>query len=300
MIPAAQAAAKATRVVLVHGRGQQGEDSTRLKSEWTNALSRGATTLGRALPDKIEVAFPYYGDVLDNFSREFDVPLTSDIQTRGVQADDAFLAFQAELAEALRRKAGITDAQLDTVYGPNPRPRGPQNWEWVQAILTAIDKYGGGLSVTALEMFMRDVYLYTTRAGVRDEIDRIVASQLTEEPTVVVGHSLGSVVAYSILRSDRRRLRIPLYVTVGSPLGLRAIRDQFRPLRFPQPVEAWYNAFDDRDVVALYPLDSANFPVVPRIENNSAVKNHTANRHGIVGYLDDSAVAERILGALSL
>lgn len=300
MIPAARAAAKATRLVLVHGRGQQGQDSARLKSEWTDALSRGAMTLGRALPGRIEVAFPYYGDVLDNFVRQFDVPLTSDIQARGVQADDAFLAFQAELADALRRGAGITDAQVDAEYGPNPRPRGPQNWEWVQAILATIDKYGGGMSRDTLEIFMRDVYLYTARAGVRDEIDRIVAGQLTEEPTVVVGHSLGSVVAYSILRSDRRRLRVPLYVTVGSPLGIRAIRDQFRPLRFPQPVEAWYNAFDNRDVVALYPLDSANFPVVPGIENNDTVKNHTDNRHGIVGYLDDSAVAKRILSALGV
>ena len=76
------------------------------------------------------------------------------------------------------------------------------------------------------------------------------------------------------------------------------MRDQFRPLRSPPPVEAWYNAFDDRDVVALYPLDAANFPVQPSIENYGAVKNHTANRHGIVGYLDDPNVAKRILGAM--
>jgi hypothetical protein len=42
------------------------------------------------------------------------------------------------------------------------------------------------MSQTALEVFTRDVFLYTTRAGVRDEIDRIVASAMTEQPTVVV------------------------------------------------------------------------------------------------------------------
>jgi hypothetical protein len=169
----------------------------------------------------------------------------------------------------------------------------------VQALLRAIERYGGGMSQGALEVFTRDVFLYTTRAGARDEIDRIVASQLTEEPTVVVGHSLGSVVGYTLLRSDRRSLQIPLFVTVGSPLGIRAIRDHFRPLRFPTSVRAWYNAFDPRDVVALQSLDAANFPVVPAIENNSAVNNHTTNRHGIVGYLDDPGVAKQILGALS-
>src|SRR6185436_4971461 len=169
---------------------------------------------------------------------------------------------------------------------------------WVQAILSAIDKHGGGMGQKTLEIFTRDVYLYANRAGVRDEIDRIVASQLTEEPTVVVGHSLGTVVSYSVLSTDHRRLRVPLYVTVGSPLGVRSVRDPFRPLRFPRPVDAWYNAFDNRDVVALYPLDAANFPVQPDIENHGAVNNHTANRHGILGYLDDPSVAKRILDAL--
>ena len=295
---AVAAATKASKLLLVHGRGQEGQDPALLKSEWVDALNRGAGKLGLALPGGVEVAFPYYGDVLDTFARQLDIPLTSDIQARGGLGDEEFLVFQAQFAEAVRQNAGITDDQVDAEYGPNPKPRGPLNWQWVQAILSAIDKHGGGMGQKTLEIFTRDVFLYTTRAGVRDEIDRIVASKITEEPTVVVGHSLGTVVSYSILNADRRQLRVPLYVTVGSPLGVRSVRDQFRPLRSPPPVEAWYNAFDDRDVVALYPLDAANFPVQPSIENYGAVKNHTANRHGIVGYLDDPNVAKRILGAL--
>src|SRR4029450_4080928 len=114
------------------------------------------------------------------------------------------------------------------------------------------DKYGGAMSRAAIESFSRDVFLYTTRADVREEIDRIVANSLTEKPTVMVGHSLGSVVGYSVLRSDRRLLHIPLYLTVGCPLGIRAIRDQFRPLQYPLPVKEWFNAFDTRDVVGLH------------------------------------------------
>jgi hypothetical protein len=115
---------------------------------------------------------------------------------------------------------------------------------------------------------------------------------------VVVAHSLGSVVAYNILRTDRRRLQIPLLVTVGSPLGIRSVRDQFRPLRYPTPVADWSNAFDKRDVVALYPLDQQNFPVQPRIQNDDTVNNGTGNRHGIVGYLTDGDVAKRIVDPL--
>jgi hypothetical protein len=70
-------------------------------------------------------------------------------------------------------------------------------------------------------------------------------------------------------------------------------------VRFPAPaVTAWYNAYDPKDVVALCPLDAANFPVNPPVENYGRVLNGTDNRHGIIGYLDDADVAKQILDAL--
>jgi alpha-beta hydrolase superfamily lysophospholipase len=289
---------KASRLLLVHGRGQGGQDPTSLKAEWLATLGRGAAAIGRTVP-AVDVQFPFYGDVLEEFARQSAIPLTSDIQARGTADQDEFLVFQAEFAEAVRQRAGVTDAEVDAEYGADPQPRGPLNWKWVQAILRAIDKHSPAMNQKSLETFTRDVFLYTTRAGVRDEIDRIVAEKLTEEPTVVVAHSLGTVVAYSVLRNDRRALKVPMFVTVGSPLAVRAVRDQFRPLRSPAPVQSWFNAFDSRDVVALYPLDQANFPISPRVSNDGSVKNSTSNRHGIAGYLDDKTVAKQILDALS-
>jgi hypothetical protein len=296
-LPHTLRAANAKRVLLVHGRSQQRQDPATLKATWVDALKRGAAAAGKTIPADVEFAFPYYGDTLDRFTREATIPLTSDVTSRGSQKDDEFLAFQAELAEAIRMGSGVTDDQVDREYGSNPHPRGPLNWEWVQAILRAVDKYGGGMGQRTLETFTRDVFLYSTLPVVRDAIDQIVTAQLTTDPTVVVAHSLGTVVSYSVLRRDTRSLHIPAFVTVGSPLGLRAVRDQFRPLKYPQ-VDGWYNAFDTRDVVALYPLDTTNFPVVPAVENNGTIKNRTANRHGIDGYLDDASIAKKILDAL--
>jgi hypothetical protein len=288
------------RLLLVHGRGQQGLDPENLKATWITALKRGADKLGKSLPETVVTSFPYYGDVLDRLGREADIPLVDEVHARGTNVDNEFLVFQAQVAEAVRTASGVTDEQVDFEYGDNSKPKGPLNWQWVQAILRSVDKHGGGMSGTALEYFTRDVFLYTTKAGVRQEVDRIIANALTDEPTIVVGHSLGSIVAYSVLRSDPRTLRIPLYLTVGCPLGIRAIRDQFRPLRYPLPVKSWFNAFNKRDVVALYPLDRENFPVTPSIENYSDVKNSTDNRHGIIGYLDDQLIAKRLLDALGV
>jgi surfactin synthase thioesterase subunit len=45
-------------------------------------------------------------------------------------------------------------------------------------------------------------------------------------PTVVVGHSLGAVVSYCLLRrdGDANRWAVPLYVTLGAPLAVTAIK----------------------------------------------------------------------------
>lgn len=286
------------RLVLVHGRSQQGRDPAELRSIWMDTLQRGAAKINRTLPDGLEVVFPYYGDKLDELARQSEIPLTDDIQAKGNPVNDDFLKFQAAVAESMRRGAGISDEQVQQEFGTNTTERGPQNWAWVQAVIRAIDRYGGGVSQSTIESFMRDIYLYTTRAGVRDEIDRIVGPALNEKPCVVIGHSLGSVVAYNVLRTDRRALKVQAFVTVGSPLAIRAIRDQLRPIGFPAPAKVWYNGFDPRDVVALYPLDAANFPVSPAIENYGSVRNGTDNRHGIIGYLDDPDIAKHVLNAL--
>jgi hypothetical protein len=286
------------RLVFVHGRGQAGLDPDDLKATWIDTLKEGAAALGRSLPGGIDVAFPFYGNKLEEFTRQSQLPLPSEIHAKGDAQQDEFLAFQAAVAEQVREGAGVTDQQIDAEYGTNPKPKGPLNWEWVQAILRAIDKHATSASQWSLEEFTRDVFLYSTSTTVRSTIDGIVSAALTDAPTIVVGHSLGSVVAYNVLRTNTSSLKVPLYVTVGCPLGIKAIRDQFRPLKFPLPVNAWYNAFDKRDVVALYPLDADNFAVTPPIENFDGVENQTDNRHGIIGYLNDASVAERILAGI--
>jgi hypothetical protein len=119
--------------------------------------------------------------------------------------------------------------------------------------------------------------------------------------TVVVGHSLGSVVSYDLLRRDGPALgwRVPLYVTVGSPLGVGAIRRLLTPVAHPSCAGRWLNAADHRDIVALHPLDPTHFSVDPAVENTQHVVNTTPNRHGISGYLSDPVVARRIHGALT-
>ena len=135
---------------------------------------------------------------------------------------------------------------------------------------------------------------------VTDEREPVDVGMIKRAIRAVVGHPLGSVVAYNVLRRDGKQMgwKVPTFVTVGSPLGVTMIRDALAPVEHPSCVGSWFNAFDPADVVALHPLDRAHFGIRPGVENHDGVHNGTRNRHGIAGYLDDAVVARRIHDAL--
>ena len=281
------------RLLLVHGRSQQHQDPDKLKADWLAALGKGLQKSGLTLPADVEVDFPYYGNKLDEFARQFDLPDDTSVVPKGSPVFDEYHEFRRAVADEMRRSAGITDEQVRAEMGPVPaEEKGVENWGWVQAIVRLLDRNVTGVSQTTIEFFLRDVFLYVKRPAVQAVIDRIVAGMLKPDTTVVVGHSLGTVVAYNVLGAAARK--VPLYVTVGSPLGIRAIRNTLVPIRNPVGARGWYNAFDAHDIVSLNPLDKDNFDVDPAITNNGAVQNWTDNKHGIAGYLDDAHVAKTV------
>lgn len=287
------------RLLLIHGRAQEGKSSEIIEQEWMTALRRGFAELGVSEPPDLRIDAPFYGDRLAEFVSHRDLPQADNVATRGDAADDGYADFLAEVANQASEQDQVTHREIEDELGPGPQPRGPENWEWVQAIIRVIDRHTPGVANFSIGQVLRDVFIYVNDAPVRRAINKIVAAALTNEPTVVVAHSLGTVVGYEVLREHAGNA-VPRLVTVGSPLGIRAIRRRLTPpLTMPAGVAGWYNAFDDRDVVALYPLDAENFGIAPPIENYSMVKNHTENRHGIDGYLDDAAVAKRIATALT-
>lgn len=281
------------RLMFVHGRSQGGKVPSDLCAAWLEALGKGLDAAGLSLPGGIEVDFPFYANRLDKFVSDFELPADPAFVPKGSPVFDEYAAFKAEVADEMRVRANISDGEVLAEAGDLPAEKGPQNWAWVQAIIRLLDRNVTGVSEGTIEIFLRDVFLYSRRTAVRKAIDEIVAASLTADTAVVVGHSLGSVVAYNVLRNAAAKP--PLFVTVGSPLGIRALRPGLGVLANPAGKKGWYNAYDPRDVVALYPLDAANFDVDPSVTNYGGVDNETSNRHGISGYLDDRDVARAIV-----
>jgi hypothetical protein len=291
---------RAERIVFIHGRAQEHKDSIALKAEWLEALRKGLAKGRLELPlGEEQLKFPYYGQTL--FDLVSNAGAVAEVVVRGTDAagkDEQ--RFQQAVLEEVQRELGISDAEVDAALPGDVRQRGPANWEWVQGILAAIDQHVPGASAASIALATRDVYQYLKNPGVRKAIDEgVLKAMLPGVPTVVVSHSLGTVVAYNLLRREgaARGWVVPLFVTLGSPLGVTAIRQAMSPIEFPVCASAWFNAMDQRDVVALYPLTSDRFDVTPAIVNKTDVRNHTDNRHGIDGYLDDAEVAQRIHAA---
>lgn len=275
-------------LILIHGRSQQNKDCEALKVEWLDALQAGLAAAGVSLviPDEL-VAFPYYGDTLAALTDDINAKAPDVVIAGPGDADAAERAFTGKVLLDMVQQAGISDEQIRVESGQVAIEAGPLNWPWVLAALRALEKIKG-VGALNISLFTHDVWVYLKNLGVQRIIDNGVQEAFKPgQETVVVAHSLGTVVAYNLLarQAAAKGWSIPTLITVGCPLGIGTITDLLRPITHPDRVGEWYNAYDKDDTVALNPLDAQHFGIVPPVENYGGVDNPTSNQHGISGYL---------------
>jgi hypothetical protein len=126
------------------------------------------------------------------------------------------------------------------------------------------------------------------------------ALNAVQGPVIVVSHSLGTIIAYDVLHEPAFAARaIPLFVTLGSPLGYSEIQDRVRrPLQVPAPVGRWTNAADPLDPVALDTGLNNDFSGGMRLVD-LRVDNVSPFNHAACGYLRASAVRTAVTTALT-
>ena len=244
------------QVVCVHGVGQQlkGEDS--LARAWAAALRDGMRRARCAeswLPGAGEIRCVFYGDVFRSAGRRLA------LEDPWLTATDA-TEFDRELLAAWWRGAADSDPQ---VVDPDARSleRTPGG---VQAALRALSgsAFFAGLADRVMLFDLQQVRRYMTEPQVRRAaLDRVTAV-VGGDTRVLVGHSLGSVIAYEALCAHPE-WPVRALVTLGSPLGIRnLIFDRLLPAPvpaasggvrggWPSGIRSWVNVADAGDVVAL-------------------------------------------------
>jgi pimeloyl-ACP methyl ester carboxylesterase len=244
------------RVLCVHGVGQQGKGEDMLRGEWAPALRDGMRRAGCGeadLPGVDEIRCVFYGDLFRLPGRLLgpgDPWLTAADATE----------FDRELLMVWWQGAAESD---QGVIHPDARAlvRVPGS---VQAGLRALSGsvFFAGLAERTMLFDLQQVRRYMTDPVVRSAVQDRTAAGVDADTRVIVGHSLGSVVAYEALCAHPE-WPVRDLVTLGSPLGIRnLIFDRLVPApvadesgklagAWPGGVETWTNVADGGDVVAL-------------------------------------------------
>lgn len=305
-------------IVLVHGIGQEQFSADTLEERWLPDLARGVRDSGNnALADRLwranrpgdlPVRMAFYGDVF----------LTPGAQGGGSidGLDEEALDLANQLAERwLRAAAERADDERDRQEASKQlfaAERGDTGAQGARAALRPglqrlsrirwFAPAGFGVASTFFWRALTQVSRYLTDDTIREYAQQQVLEQIGPETRLVIGHSLGSVVAYEALHRVDHPVAL---LTLGSPLGLRTvIYDRLRPQPpfVPPALTRWDNLVDRDDLVAAQ-LDLArDFPASP----GSNVKPVTAppvdngaKPHEAANYLTKKLTGRIVTAALS-
>jgi pimeloyl-ACP methyl ester carboxylesterase len=293
------------RVVGVHGIGQQLEGPLTLAKKWGPPLRDGVQQHGVQL-DADDLVCAFYGGLFrppGGLRASGDPPYQATDLTE--DETELLLALWAEAAETEPDRVIAPDAEGTRL----PTPRAVQTGLYLLSqsrFLTGIAERAFIGSLKQVRAYLRDDPVGTDPADgtVRDRAQQAVAEVVTSDTQVVVGHSLGSVVAYEALHrfaDDPRFAGVTTFVTLGSPLGIsNLVFDQLLPApqdgrgRWPGRVQRWINISDEGDVVALAKRLAPRFGddlVDIRVHNG-------AKAHDVSPYLTARETGEVIADAL--
>jgi hypothetical protein len=238
-------------IIAVHGIGQQFKGDAIIHREWWPALQSGVHLAGHELTDGQAMVCPFYGHL---FRRKGTLAAAEPVIN-----PSEVTAEEAQLLELWWHEAARLEP--DKVVGPAHYERETlaRTPMLVQRALNGLARstFFADLYQAAILGDLRQVTLYLNDRAIHDQALEIVCKAITDETRVVVGHSLGSVVAYEALCRDSRS--VVSFVTLGSPLGIRnVVLERLTPGpgflgqgEWPGKVHQWTNIADQGDVVAL-------------------------------------------------
>lgn len=293
------------KVVMIHGIAQEAFTEKELLSTWSELVDKAAPGLLHGA----DVQMAYYGKELDSWTTR-GVSAAVDMGIKAGAFDPTNTDELNFILRALEQTAAahnVSDEAIDeqiAVAGSVKGAEGVAMGTWfgrrlvgLVRALEAISPLKGALALQVI----KQAYTYLANDKARKAVDDLVKPRLSGDKLVIVSHSLGTVVAFRLLRemaAAQKLPTIPLLITLGSPLGLDAVKAKLGPPRLKPPlVQRWVNFYDPADFVALGKyLDRDNF--ASGIENVGDVNNTTSNAHGIIGYLPDTRVIQALKSAL--
>ena len=169
-----------------------------------------------------------------------------------------------------------------------------------------------------LYVYFSDAHVITgdkiilTRKAIQDRL-LVLLRKYRQCEILLIGHSMGSIIAFDVLNIVKDNIRVYTFVTIGSPLGLPLIMEKIAEehnlamddkhrLTVPESVEYhWFNLADLHDKVTInYTLaddfapNSKGVKIVDFTVDNKYEINGQKNPHKAYGYLQTEKMAEII------
>ncbi|MEV6910179.1 hypothetical protein [Amycolatopsis sp. NPDC051071] len=300
------------RIVLVHGIAQEQKSADTLEAEWLPSLAGGVRLAGDpALADDLwrdsrpgAARMAFYGDLFLRDGQQGGADeLTVDEWwvAEALAAEWLHNAAFSASRETDRNRARVELAHLgglsEEYQGVRAAARPVLN---ALVRLRPFARLGVAFAERVVLKALRQVTLYLTDETIRTRVQERVAEHIGPETQVIIGHSLGSVVAYEAAHLHGRPL--PLLLTLGSPLGLRTVvyeRTRPQPPSVPPGVARWVNLADRDDLVAAKPDLSRMFPGADGVLDSGYTVDNGAKPHEAAFYLAKRRTGEALSAALA-
>ncbi|MBB5707809.1 hypothetical protein [Sphingopyxis panaciterrulae] len=285
-------------LVFIHGIAQDPDPghAGAITESWRGALAKHD---GDGRIDAQPRLLCYYGDILHRYSRQRRLPHWADPVSLMTGADGGLmLDLLIEIVQSV-------DFRLLGLPAPPPSMLVIAD---TRDFLGPISAYLSLLPadlIALLRRFLLEADIYFTTPAAAAEIDTRVLHTLgpalaAGDRPVVVGHSLGSVIAWKLLaqwEAAGRAGQVRQFVTMGSPLALRTIRKRApQPFRRPAFVAEWRNYYAATDLVAGgqgLPLDGLTYT------HNHRRRGMPFPYHLAEDYLDHAPLAENLAAVLA-
>jgi hypothetical protein len=305
-------------IVLVHGIDQQQKSADTLETEWLPALAGGVRTAGfpeiadrlwrdRATPRGIDTRMAFYGHLFLQKGQMGDDPgdfTAAEEQIAEQLAEEWLVRAAASSRPADQATAARELAYLRKEIGQQEQGLGHLARKAIQSVARVrwFAPYGMGFAERFVKRALAQVTRYLNDDAIGQPARRAVAGLIGPETQIVIGHSLGSVIAYEVVAKLQQPL--PLFLTIGSPLGLQTIVYQklrSQPPAFPANVQRWVNVSDRDDFIAAEPdlskMFSRGIPPGASFESTHTVDNG-ADPHNAGFYLTKAEIGRPIGQAL--
>jgi hypothetical protein len=278
-------------IVCVHGIAQQLRGENTLAQDWRPALMDGLARAGYEGQEP-RIAFAFYGDL-------FRRPGTMAVQSSSPASDGPMNPVEESLILSWWQESARTDP---TVMPPSAATMVPTPLLAQRALNALVSsRFFAGMTQQLIRLFAKQVYLYMHDMELRTVVRHRLAAQISGDTRVIVGHSLGSVVAYETLCLNPD-WPVHTFVSLGSPLGVPNIifeRLEPSPMNgvgvWPGGLVRWTNIADKGDAVALEKNLSSCFG--ERVHD--LLVNNEANAHNVRPYLTAAESGHAIAEGLS-